>query len=316
MASRYEVEVTITSAKDLKNVNWRHGPNKPYAVAWVDSERKVSTRVDEEGDTCPRWDQTLTIPLDRPIHDATLYIDVVHAYAESDTKPLIGSAKLPLREVVDEAGFGSRFSRSLKLKRPSGRPHGKLEVEVTVREPRYQAPDPYRAPPYGVTRDTGYGTAPSSYAPPPPGVTRDTGYGSAPPYAAPPAGYPYGQPSYGQPGYAQPGYAQPGYGQPGYAQPGYGQPGYAQGGYGQSGYAQPGYGQAGYGQGVVVEEKKKSKFGGMGTGLAVGAVAGALGGLALVEGFDALEDHVADEAAERVEDDLGDGDYDGGDDGW
>ncbi|KAH9602578.1 hypothetical protein KSS87_017641 [Heliosperma pusillum] len=293
MASRYEVELTITSAKDLKNVNWRHGPNKPYAVAWVDPDRKVSTRVDEEGDTCPRWDQTLTIPLDRPIPDAILYIDVVHAYAESDTKPLIGSAKLPLREVVDEAGFGSRFSRSLKLKRPSGRPHGKLEVEVTVREPRYQAPDPYRAPPYGVSRDTGYG--------------------SAAPYAAPPAGYPYGQPSYGQPGYAQPGYAQPGYGQPGYAQPGYGQPGYAQPGYGQPGY---GYGQ-GAGQGVVVEEKKKSKFGGMGTGLAVGAVAGALGGLALAEGFDALEDHVADEAADRVEDDIGDGDYGGGDDdGW
>ncbi|XP_074291491.1 uncharacterized protein LOC141618295 [Silene latifolia] len=265
MGSTYEVEVTVTSAKDLKNVNWRNGPNTPYAVVWVDPDRKVSTRVDEEGDTCPRWDQTLVIPLNFPIEDAILRIDVVHAHADSDTKPLIGSTKLPLREVVDEVGIGSCLPRTLKLKRPSGRPHGKIDVEVSVRQPRYQAPDPYHAPPYGVTRDTGYG-------------------------APPPAGYPYGQPAY----------SEPSYGQPGYAQPGYGQPGYGQGGYG-------------YGQGVE-EEKKKSKFGGMGTGLAVGAVAGVLGGVALAEGFDALEDHVADEAAERVEDDLADGGNDGGDD--
>ncbi|KAH9602583.1 hypothetical protein KSS87_017646 [Heliosperma pusillum] len=186
MGSTYEVEVTITSAKDLKNVNWRNGPITPYAVVWVDPDQKVSTRIDEEGDTCPRWDQTLIIPLHCPIQDATLHIDVVHAHAEPDTKPLIGSAKLPLREVVDEAGFGSCLPHTLKLKRPS----------VSVREPRYHAPDPYHAPQFGVTRDTGYGALP--------------------------AGYPYRQPGYSEPSYAQPGYAQPGYGQPGYGQAGYG----------------------------------------------------------------------------------------------
>ncbi|CAO2838787.1 unnamed protein product [Amaranthus hypochondriacus] len=289
MAAKYEVEVTLTSAKDLKNVNWRHGPNKPYAVIWVDPDRKVSSRVDEEGDTCPQWNQTLVIPLDRPIEDATLHIDIVHAYAAEDTKPLIGSAKIPLREIVDDVGIGSRVSRSLKLKRPSGRPHGKLEIEVAVKQPRYHAPEPYNAPPYGVSRDTGYGAAP--YAAPPAGYPAYT--------APPPGGYPYGQPTYAQPSYAQPGYAPPTYAQPGYGQPG-------------------GYG---YGQGGPVMEEKKSKFGGMGTGLAVGAVAGALGGLALAEGFDQLEDHIADEAAERVESDVADGGYDdgdfgGGDDGW
>nr|GMC68475.1 protein SRC2-like [Ipomoea batatas]GME06274.1 protein SRC2-like [Ipomoea batatas] len=208
MGSRYEVEVKIVSAKDLKNVNWRYGPVKPYAVVWVDPKANIE--------------------------DATLYIDVVHAHAAEDVKPLIGSAKIRLRDVVDDAGLGAQVDRKLELKRPSGRPHGKLEVKVSVREPR--------------------------------------GY----PYGAPPPPQPYGQPSYG--------YQQPAaYGQ---------QVGYAQ----QGGYGQPGY---------AYEEKKKSKFGGMGTGLAVGAVAGALGGLALAEGFDALEDHVADEAAEKVEEDLG-----------
>ncbi|XP_030533104.1 protein SRC2 homolog [Rhodamnia argentea] len=281
MASRYEVEVTVSSARDLKNVNWRHGPIRPYAVVWVDPSNKCSTKVDDEGDTSPIWDATLVIPLPPgPIEDKTLYIDVVHAGSEEDTKPLIGSARIKLRDVLDDAGFGDPLKRSLQLKRRSGRPHGKVEVKVCVREPRYGAPDPHRAPPYGVQSAT------REYAPP--------AYGN--PYAAP-------QPN---PYYAA---APPagGYGYGGYNAPPqqYGQPSYGQA-------PQYGYGgepAAAYGQ----EEKKKSKFGGMGmgTGLAVGAVAGALGGLALAEGFDHLEDKIADDAADKVEDDIG---YDEGED--
>lgn len=43
----------------------------------------------------------------------------------------------------------------------------------------------------------------------------------------------------------------------------------------------------------------------MGTGLAVGAAAGLLGGLALAEGAEYVENKIADDVAERVEDDLG-----------
>ncbi|CAK7337334.1 unnamed protein product [Dovyalis caffra] len=270
MASRYEVEVTICSAKDLKNVNWRYGLLRPYAVVWVDSNSKCSTRVDEEGDTSPLWDQTLVIPLPSgPIEDRTLYIDIVHAGCEEDTKPLIGSAKLKLSDVLDEVGIGERVTRTLKLKRPSGRPQGKLDVKVTIRQPPYRAPDPYHAPPYGVP-------------PPPSSTSRDypyaKPYGAPPqppnPYystAAPPSGYPYSAPPPTQPY-----------------------------GYGQQ-QQRPGY--------VVVEEEKSSS-GGMGTGLAVGAVAGVLGGIALAEGVDALEDDIADRAAEKVEDDLADYDDD------
>ncbi|KAL8197633.1 hypothetical protein R6Q57_009631 [Mikania cordata] len=261
MSGRYELEITISSAKNLKNVNWRHGPLKPYAVVWVDPKNKCSTLVDEVGDESPVWDKKLTIPLNDPIEDSTLYIEIVHANAAEDTKPLIGSAKLKLKDVVDEVGIGEVFADSLKLKRPSGRPHGKLEVKVLVRELRYPAPAPdsYYAPTYGVP--------PPQYqpAPPPP-------YGGNYPYAAPPSGYPYSP--YG-----------------------------AGGQYGGQGYGQPAYGgQASYGG--YQEEGKKSKYG-MGTGLAVGAAAGLLGGLAIAEGVDYVEDRIADDAAEKVEDDLG-----------
>ncbi|GLU24299.1 hypothetical protein SLE2022_402450 [Rubroshorea leprosula] len=269
-----EVEVTISSAKDLKNVNWRYGLTRPYAVVWVDPKNKSSSKVDEEGDIFPYWDETLIIPLPGPIDDGTtLYIDIVHAGSEEDTKKLIGSARLRLKEVLNDSGYGERAKRTLQLKRPSGRPHGKIDVKVLIREPRNRSRDAYYAAPYGVPPPS----ASRDYAAPPP---YGNPYGSAPPppanpyyQAPPPSGYPYAQP-YGQPQYG--------------AQP-YGQPQYGEG---SAGYYAP-------------EEKKKSKFGGMGTGLAVGAVAGALGGLALAEGFDALEDKITDDAADKVEDDLG-----------
>lgn len=290
-----EVELTISSAKDLKNVNWRHGPIRPYAVVWVDPNNKVTTKVDEDGDTCPSWDQTLNIPLPGPVDDeTTLCIDIVHAGNEEGIKKLIGSAKLKLKEIQKESGYGERVKRNLKLKRPSGRPHGKLDVSVSIREAGYRSREVYYAPPYGVPPPNSgnyavpppygipYGGAPPPYGTPyggsPPPYGNPYGGGGAPPpnpysvAAAPVAGYPYGNPQpYGQ-------------------QPGYG---------GGSSPAAAGY----YGK----EEKKKGKFGGMsaGTGMAVGAVGGVLGGLALAEGFDALEDKIADDAAAKVEDDLG-----------
>ncbi|TKY45229.1 BAHD acyltransferase DCR [Spatholobus suberectus] len=277
MASRYELEVKLASARGLKNVNWRHGSNRPYAVVWVDPNNKCSSRVDEDGDTEANWDQTLLVPLPRePLADLTLYIDVVHAGSEDDTKPLIGSARLRLVDVLDDGGIGERVSRTLTLKRPSGRPQGKVDVNVTIREPGYRGQGGYYAPPHGV-RD--YSPAPQGYGYP---------YGAPPPqdnyYSAP-------QTASYERGYAAPQTAS--YGQ------GYGAPQTAP--YGQG----SGYGYA------APEEKKKSKFGGMGTGLAVGAVAGVLGGIALVEGAEYVEDKIADDAAEKVEDDLG---YDEGDD--
>ncbi|KAK9291384.1 hypothetical protein L1049_019330 [Liquidambar formosana] len=265
MAAPFEVEVILSSAKDLKNVNWRHGSLKPYAVVWVDPKNKCSTKVDQYGDTCPDWDETLVIPFPGPIEDSTLYIDVVHSGAAEGTKPLIGSARLYLGEVVDDVGVGERVQRSLQLKRPSGRPQGKVDVKVSVRRPSYRAPDPYYAPPYGV---------------PPPQTSRDY-------HAPPPYGNPYAQPPAPQNPYysaAPPvGYEYGAYNAPQYGQ----QPAYVQGSYGQPEY----------------KEEKKSKYG-MGTGLAGGLAAGALGGLAIAEGLDYVEDKIADDVAEKVEDDL------------
>ncbi|KAJ1694395.1 hypothetical protein LUZ63_011093 [Rhynchospora breviuscula] len=288
MGSRYEVEVTIESAKNLKNVNWRNGELKPYAVVWIDDGPKVTTKVDVDHDEDPIWEEKLSVPLppSSRLEESKLYIDVVHANAAEGVKPLVGSAKLHLHEVVDEVGIGGKAIKSLKLKRPSGRPHGKLEVKVAVKEPhRYY--DQY-APPYGQAASRGYGEQYGGYGQP--YVQTQPGYSY--PATAPPAGYPYGGPQ--QPGY--------GYGAPP-------PPAYGSGSYGSGSYDS--YGSGAYGA-APVQEQKKGKLG-MGAGLAIGAVGGVLGGLALAEGVDYVEDKIADDAAEKVEDDLAYGD-DGGDD--
>ncbi|KAF8654023.1 hypothetical protein HU200_062166 [Digitaria exilis] len=198
MASRFEVEVTVGSASNLKNVNWRNGELQPYAVLWVDDGPKCSTRVDSGDD--PVWDDKVVVPIPPSsaarLEDAVLYLDVVHAAgdADGDVKPLVGSARLPLRDVLDDAGVGAKVSRSLRLKRPSGRPQGRIEVRVAVREaappPRY---NPYPAAAYSSSRDpydySGAGQPPPYYAAPPAAAAGAYGgatYGAAPP---PPVAY-------------------------------------------------------------------------------------------------------------------------------
>ncbi|OEL14936.1 hypothetical protein BAE44_0024047 [Dichanthelium oligosanthes] len=271
MGSRYEVEVTVGSATNLKNVNWRNGDLRPYAVLWVDDGPKCSTRVDLDNGDDPVWDEKLVVPVPPSsaarLEDAVLCIDVVHAADADDqgVKPLVGSARLPLRDVLDDAGIGGKVSRSLRLKRPSGRPQGRLEVRVAVRQAaRYYDPN-YPAP--------------AAYA----------GAGSRDPY------YAGGQPAYGQPPYAA---------------PPAGYPAAAYGGYAAAA-APP---AAAYGAAPPAQQKSGISKMGMGTGLAVGAAAGVLGGLALAEGGSYLEDKLEDHVAEKVEEDLyDDGDGDGGD---
>ncbi|KAK2654013.1 hypothetical protein Ddye_013869, partial [Dipteronia dyeriana] len=96
---------------------------------------------------CPYWYKKLVVPLPGPIDKGTiLCVDLLHSGDEKDTKKLIGSARLKL------------------IKHLSSRPHGKLDVKVTIKAPQYHHPPlgVYYAPPYGVPQP-----------PPPDAVSRD-----------------------------------------------------------------------------------------------------------------------------------------------
>ncbi|KAF2296234.1 hypothetical protein GH714_036969 [Hevea brasiliensis] len=55
-----DLELTIVSAKHLKNVNWKNGDLKAYAVFWVDPDRRLSTKSDDSGSTRPVWNERFT----------------------------------------------------------------------------------------------------------------------------------------------------------------------------------------------------------------------------------------------------------------
>ncbi|GAU24598.1 hypothetical protein TSUD_289590 [Trifolium subterraneum] len=65
MASHYELELTLTSAKQLKNVNWRHGTNKPYAVVYIDPIIKFTTNIDQNEFKSRECSSTSRLPQQR-----------------------------------------------------------------------------------------------------------------------------------------------------------------------------------------------------------------------------------------------------------
>uniref|UniRef100_A0A803QFK8 C2 domain-containing protein n=1 Tax=Cannabis sativa TaxID=3483 RepID=A0A803QFK8_CANSA len=207
-AKPLDLELTIVSAKHLKNVNWKNGGDlKPYAVFWVDPDRRLATKSDDSGSTQPVWNERFTLPLTASLHDSFLTLEIFHSKPSETPKPLVGTLRVPIKDLPDPND--STQIRTFVLTRPSGRPQGY------------------------------YSSAPPPPMPPRPFFDRPMSYGGPSGPSAPVDYSPY-------------------------------------------------------------DQKPKTGKMGLGTGLAVGAVAGALGGIALEEGLKYEEDKIAD----RVETDL------------
>ncbi|KAJ4734317.1 Proline-rich receptor-like protein kinase PERK1 [Rhynchospora pubera] len=132
-----QVRVTVNSAHGLKNVKWPYGKLHPYAVVWIDSSAKCSTKIDLNNNVNPVWNEKFTIPLPPTslAETAILYIDIVHANAAAGTNPLVGSIQFPLCEAINEAQANGNVSHCLNLLRPSGRSQGTVEIMIGVKNP-------------------------------------------------------------------------------------------------------------------------------------------------------------------------------------
>ncbi|KAF8006294.1 hypothetical protein BT93_K0554 [Corymbia citriodora subsp. variegata] len=315
-AKPLELDLTVVNAKHLKNVNWKNGDLKPYAIFWVDPDRRLATKSDDSGSTRPVWNEQFTIPLPFPLPDSALTLEVFHSKPSETPKPLVGSLLIHLRDLPDPQDKDQ--IRTYELLRPSGRPHGKIRIKLAVRE-RPVPPPEYLIPPSGYY----YGTAPPppppasrsanlppppaplavaravTMPPPPPTTVREYRPYSVPTYAAAPPPPPPG-PAQSPPAYSY-SYsdAYSGY-YPGYYSsappPPPPRPFYDRG----SGYGGPSGGPSAPVDYTTAYEKQRTGKMGLGAGLAVGAVAGALGGLALEEGLNYEEEKITD----RVESDL------------
>ncbi|XP_043723274.1 extensin-2 [Telopea speciosissima] len=282
-----DLDITIVSAKHLKNVNWCHGDLKPYAIFWVDPERRVATKPDESGSTRPVWNERFTLPINLPLQDSLLILEIFHSKPSETPKPLVGTLRFPLKD-ISESEDPNRI-RTLELRRPSGRPQGKIRLKLAIRD----RPAPPPSPPLPDFHTTPPPSYYYSSAPPPPSSRDYRGYSPSPycsplppPAPSPPPQYSYG--SYSDPysGYYSGYYSQPPPPPP--PRPFFDRVSVSSYG-GPSGPSAPSY-----------DQKPKGSKMGVGTGLAVGAVAGALGGLALEEGLKYEEDRIA----ERVESNL------------
>ncbi|PHT38943.1 hypothetical protein CQW23_22516 [Capsicum baccatum] len=313
-----DLEITIVSAKHLKNVNWQNGDLRPYVIFWVDPDQRRATQSDDSGNTRPVWNERFILHLPQSPQDTVLTLEIFHSKPSDTPKPLVGTLRVPLKELVNIDDFGK--VRSFELRRPSGRPHGKIKLKLGVREVS-RIHDYQIVPPSGYY----YSTAPPQQQQQPPPSYR-TYPPASPPPPTPPShsahSYPYGG------GYSDPYLSSsyyPGY----YAQPPPPPPRPfvdRQSSYGGLGsrpsapvdYAPPPYDpqrserQASYGGGLgsrssapvdyapPPHDQNRSGKMGVGTGLAVGAAAGALGGLTLAEGLKYEEGKIA----ERVENNM------------
>ncbi|KAL8247828.1 hypothetical protein R6Q59_009044 [Mikania micrantha] len=171
-----DLEVTIVSAKHLKNVNWRNGDLNPYVTLWLHPDHRLATKSDDSNSTKPVWNEFFTIPLPSSLAAAVLTLEIFHSKPYDTPKPLVGALRLPINDLSDLEN--PTVIRTFDLRRPSGRPHGKIRLKLALRERLlldYQnAPQP--AYYYATARHSSYGGyPPSPYhtsppLPPPPTV--------------------------------------------------------------------------------------------------------------------------------------------------
>ncbi|KAG9453893.1 hypothetical protein H6P81_006797 [Aristolochia fimbriata] len=290
-----DLELTVVSAKHLKNVNWRNGDLKPYAVFWLDRDSKLATKPDDSGSTRPVWNERFTLPVPFPPHDAALTVEIFHSKPSETPKPFVGSVRIPLRDLIDSIDSNSSPLKTLDLRRPSGRPQGKIRLKLVLRE-RPSSPSPHAA-------DYHMNPPPSAYfystgIPPPPPPRDYRGYstpystGLPPPPPAAPSQYGYG--NFSDPysgGYYSAAYYSHSPSPSPPPRPYYGR---------VSGYGGPSA-PVDFSSGAsYYEQKPKGSKMGLGAGVAVGALAGGLAGVALDEGLKYEEEKVA----EKVEKDL------------
>ncbi|KAB2014737.1 hypothetical protein ERO13_D09G228300v2 [Gossypium hirsutum] len=134
------LELNVISAQDLEPVGRRK--MRTYAVAWVHSERKLTTRIDGQGHNNPTWNDKFIFRVDEEFlygDTSAVMIEIyaVHWFRDihvGTVRAIIGNLiphiSLPLNR-RQEFSLGTTFV-ALQVWRPSGRPQGILNIGVAL----------------------------------------------------------------------------------------------------------------------------------------------------------------------------------------
>ncbi|XP_010557577.1 PREDICTED: uncharacterized protein LOC104826528 [Tarenaya hassleriana] len=123
------LELNIISAQDLAPVA-RY--MKTYAVAWLDPQHKLTTRVDNTGGTNPTWNDKFVFRLDKEaLYYGTSSIMVIEIYALHWFKDIhIGTVQALITDLLSPTSLPAMRFVTLEVLRASGRPHGLLNIAV------------------------------------------------------------------------------------------------------------------------------------------------------------------------------------------
>ncbi|KAJ4840272.1 hypothetical protein Tsubulata_024968 [Turnera subulata] len=134
------LELNIISAQDLASVTRKM---KTYAVAWVNPNRKLTTRVDYDAHTNPTWNDKFVFRVDDDFLQGDTSAVMIEIYAVHWFRDIhVGTVRAIVGNLIPPAAasahhhhhhlqLGMRFV-ALQVRRPSGRPQGILNIGVAI----------------------------------------------------------------------------------------------------------------------------------------------------------------------------------------
>ncbi|XP_018832707.2 uncharacterized protein LOC109000333 [Juglans regia] len=141
------LEITLVSAQDLEPES---KSMHTYAVAWLNPERKLLTRVDQDGHTHPTWNEKFLFRVADEFLDSDTSAIMIEIYASSwlrDT--LVGTVRVLISNLLPPSsrteGKATMRLVALQVRRPSGRPQGILNVGVMLLDNSFRSMPLYRA---------------------------------------------------------------------------------------------------------------------------------------------------------------------------
>ncbi|KAM7491554.1 hypothetical protein LguiA_034475 [Lonicera macranthoides] len=133
----YLLELNLISAQDLAPVTKKKF--RTYAVAWVNPERKLRTRIDQQGQTNPTWNDKFVFRVDNKFLNSDASAVNIEIYALGWLRDVsVGSVRVLITNLIPPAvrpPYNTSSTRrfvTLQIRRPSGRPQGILNMGVTL----------------------------------------------------------------------------------------------------------------------------------------------------------------------------------------
>ncbi|OAY42020.1 uncharacterized protein LOC110623692 [Manihot esculenta] len=125
------LEINVISAQDLAPVS---KSMRTYAVAWVHPERKLTTRIDQNGHINPQWNEKFVFRVDETFLNAETSAIMIEIYAAAWLRDVqIGSVRVLISNLFPSNNNNSKMRFvALQIRRPSGRPQGILNMGVQL----------------------------------------------------------------------------------------------------------------------------------------------------------------------------------------